>query len=71
MSFVDVDFVFGYGVLIGCDVFGWNFVEVFVLFGDCVCVFDDLYLLVKVVVEVVCLGDYVFVMSNGGFGGVY
>ena len=65
------DLVFVYGAKGGKDVVGWDLPETFAPLGDKVSTFDDMSVLVNAIVNSARAGDYILVMSNGGFGGVH
>ena len=65
------DLVFVYGAKGGKDVVGWDLPETFAPLGDKVSTFDDMTVLVNAIVNSARAGDYILVMSNGGFGGVH
>jgi UDP-N-acetylmuramate: L-alanyl-gamma-D-glutamyl-meso-diaminopimelate ligase len=71
-SLVDADLVFGFGAKgTGKDALGWNLGEALSPLGDKAQAFDDLNALVAAVAQAARPGDYILVMSNGGFGGVH
>lgn len=65
-SLQDADMVFCYAKDLG-----WNAAEVLASMGEAAHSFDHLDELVKAVTAVARAGDYILVMSNGGFGGVH
>ena len=66
------DLVFGYGARgEGKDALGWDLSAALSPLGDKAQVFDDLSALVTAVGAAAKPGDFVLVMSNGGFGGVH
>ncbi len=65
-SLKDADRVFCYGANLG-----WDAAAALAQLGDKAQTFDDLDGLVAAVTAVARPGDYVLVMSNGGFGGVH
>lgn len=70
-SLVDADLVFGYGAKSGKDALGWSLGDALAPLGKSAAAFDDLAELVGAVSGAARPGDYVLVMSNGGFGGVH
>jgi UDP-N-acetylmuramate: L-alanyl-gamma-D-glutamyl-meso-diaminopimelate ligase len=66
------DLVFGYGARgEGKDALGWDLSAALSPLGDKAQTFDDLSALVTAVGAAAKPGDFVLVMSNGGFGGVH
>ncbi len=66
------DLVFGYGALgEGKDALGWDLAAALSPLGEKARAFDDLSALVAAVGAAAKPGDFVLVMSNGGFGGVH
>lgn len=66
------DLVFGYGARgEGKDALGWDLSTALSPLGDKAQAFDDLSALVTAVCAAAKPGDFVLVMSNGGFGGVH
>jgi len=66
------DLVFGYGARgEGKDALGWDLAAALSPLGGKARVFDDLSALVAAVSAAAKPGDFVLVMSNGGFGGVH
>jgi UDP-N-acetylmuramate: L-alanyl-gamma-D-glutamyl-meso-diaminopimelate ligase len=66
------DLVFGYGARgEGKDALGWDLSAALSPLGDKAQAFDDLSALVTSVGAAAKPGDFVLVMSNGGFGGVH
>lgn len=65
------DLVFGYGALSGKDALGWDLAEALAPLGDKAGAYHLLPELVAAIVAQARPGDYVLVMSNGGFGGVH
>ena len=66
------DLVFGYGARgEGKDALGWDLSAALSPLGDKAQAFDDLSALVTAVGAAAKPGDFVLVMSNGGFGGVH
>lgn len=71
-SLLLADSVFGYGAAgDGKDALGWDLAESLSPLGDKARAFSDLDTLVAAVQAQAQSGDYVLVMSNGGFGGVH
>jgi UDP-N-acetylmuramate: L-alanyl-gamma-D-glutamyl-meso-diaminopimelate ligase len=66
------DLVFGYGAHgEGKDALGWDLAAALSPLGEKAQAFDDLSALVAAVGAAAKPGDFVLVMSNGGFGGVH
>jgi UDP-N-acetylmuramate: L-alanyl-gamma-D-glutamyl-meso-diaminopimelate ligase len=66
------DLVFGYGARgEGKEALGWDLSAALSPLGDKAQTFDDLSALVTAVGAAAKPGDFVLVMSNGGFGGVH
>ncbi|MDP2229741.1 UDP-N-acetylmuramate:L-alanyl-gamma-D-glutamyl-meso-diaminopimelate ligase [Methylotenera sp.] len=65
-SLQEADLVFCYGANLG-----WDAVEALSAIKDKATVYEDLSIMVAAITEVAQDGDYVLVMSNGGFGGVH
>lgn len=66
------DLVFGYGARgEGKDALGWDLAAALSPLGEKAQTFDDLSALVAAVGAAAKPGDFVLVMSNGGFGGVH
>ena len=66
------DLVFGYGARgEGKDALGWDLAAALSPLGEKAQAFDDLSALVTAVGAAAKPGDFVLVMSNGGFGGVH
>ncbi|MDP3306801.1 UDP-N-acetylmuramate:L-alanyl-gamma-D-glutamyl-meso-diaminopimelate ligase, partial [Methylotenera sp.] len=65
-SLQEADLVFCYGANLG-----WDAVEALSAIKDKATVYEDLNIMVAAITEVAQAGDYVLVMSNGGFGGVH
>jgi UDP-N-acetylmuramate: L-alanyl-gamma-D-glutamyl-meso-diaminopimelate ligase len=66
------DLVFGYGARgEGKDSLGWDLSAALSPLGEKAQAFDDLSALVAAVGAAAKPGDFVLVMSNGGFGGVH
>jgi UDP-N-acetylmuramate: L-alanyl-gamma-D-glutamyl-meso-diaminopimelate ligase len=74
-SLEQADQVFAYGANAGKESLGWDLAEVLSPLNtkkqDKAQAFDDLDALVKAVAKEAKPGDHIFVMSNGGFGGVH
>lgn len=70
-SLKDADLVFGYGASSGKDALGWDLKESLAPLGPKAQAFDDLEKLMAAVKKEARTGDYILVMSNGGFGGVH
>jgi UDP-N-acetylmuramate: L-alanyl-gamma-D-glutamyl-meso-diaminopimelate ligase len=70
-SLQEADLVFGFGALEGKDALGWDLAEALAPLGDKVQVFHQIPALVAAIEQVAQAGDYVLIMSNGGFGGVH
>lgn len=71
-SLKSADLVFGFGARgDGKGALGWDLSATLSPLGDKVQTFDDLSSLVTAVGAAAKPGDYVLVMSNGGFGGVH
>jgi len=65
-SLKDADLVFCYGANLG-----WDASETLLTIKEKTSVYEDLNMMVKAIVKVAKVGDYVLVMSNGGFGGIH
>ncbi len=70
-SLKDADLVFGYGALEGKDAIGWDLAGALAPLGEKAAAHHDLSALIAAVTTAAKPGDYVLVMSNGGFGGVH
>jgi UDP-N-acetylmuramate: L-alanyl-gamma-D-glutamyl-meso-diaminopimelate ligase len=70
-SLKDADLVFGYGALEGKDAIGWDLAGALAPLGEKAAAYHDLPALIAAVTSAAKPGDYVLVMSNGGFGGVH
>ncbi|MFZ6691197.1 UDP-N-acetylmuramate:L-alanyl-gamma-D-glutamyl-meso-diaminopimelate ligase [Undibacterium sp. SXout20W] len=70
-SLNEADLVFGYGAQEGKDALGWDLDEALSPLGNKAQSFKHLPELVQAIVDQTRPGDYVLVMSNGGFGGVH
>ena len=70
-SLKEADLVFGFGAQDGKDALGWDLAEALSPLGNKAQSFHQLPELVDAIVAVAQPGDYVLVMSNGGFGGVH
>ena len=71
-SLLEADLFYGYGAAgDGKDALGWDLAESLSPLGDKARAFSDLNALVSAVQAQAQPGDYVLVMSNGGFGGVH
>ncbi len=71
-SLLEADLIYGYGAAgDGKDALGWDLAESLSPLGDKARAFSDLNALVSAVQAQAQPGDYVLVMSNGGFGGVH
>ncbi len=70
-SLGQADLIYGYGAREGRDALGWNLGEALSPLGARARAFDDLGELVAAVTSDARPGDYILVMSNGGFGGVH
>jgi len=70
-SLKEADLVFGFGAQDGKDALGWDLAEALSPLGNKAQSFHQLPELVEAIVAVAQPGDYVLVMSNGGFGGVH
>jgi UDP-N-acetylmuramate: L-alanyl-gamma-D-glutamyl-meso-diaminopimelate ligase len=70
-SLAQADLVFAFSASSGKDVVGWDLAETLAPLGDKASAFSDLTLLVNAIAAQAQAGDYVLVMSNGGFGGVH
>ena len=70
-SLLEADLVFGFGAQDGKDALGWDLAEALSPLGGKVQSFNQLTTLVAAIVDKAKPGDYVLVMSNGGFGGVH
>jgi len=70
-SLKGADLVFGFGAQDGKDALGWDLAEALSPLGNKAQSFHQLPELVDAIVAVAQPGDYVLVMSNGGFGGVH
>jgi UDP-N-acetylmuramate: L-alanyl-gamma-D-glutamyl-meso-diaminopimelate ligase len=62
----EADLVFCYGANLG-----WDAAEALLSIKDKASVYEDLNAMVAAIAKTVKAGDYVLVMSNGGFGGVH
>ncbi len=65
-SLKEADLVFCYGANLG-----WDAAEALASIKNKASVFEDLNMLVAAIAKAAKQGDYVLVMSNGGFGGVH
>lgn len=65
-SLQEADLVFCYGANLD-----WDAVEALSAIKDKATVYEDLNIMVAAITEAAQAGDYVLVMSNGGFGGVH
>jgi UDP-N-acetylmuramate: L-alanyl-gamma-D-glutamyl-meso-diaminopimelate ligase len=65
-SLKEADLVFCYGANLG-----WDAAEALSTIKDKASVYEDLNVMVAAIAEAAKPGDYVLVMSNGGFGGVH
>lgn len=65
-SLQEADLVFCYGANLG-----WDAVEALSAIKDKATVYENLNIMVAAITEAAQAGDYVLVMSNGGFGGVH
>jgi UDP-N-acetylmuramate: L-alanyl-gamma-D-glutamyl-meso-diaminopimelate ligase len=65
-SLKEADLVFCYGANLG-----WDAAEALSAIKDKASVYEDLNVMVAAIAEAAKPGDYVLVMSNGGFGGVH
>ena len=70
-SLSEADVVFGFGALTGKDALGWDLAEALSPLGSKAHSFHEIPTLVAAIVAAAQPGDYVLVMSNGGFGGVH
>ena len=71
-SLLEADLIYGYGAAgDGKDALGWDLAESLSPLGDKARAVSDLNALVSAVQAQAQPGDYVLVMSNGGFGGVH
>ncbi len=70
-SLAQADLVFAFSAATGKDVVGWDLAETLAPLGDKASAFSDLTLLVHAIAAQAQAGDYILVMSNGGFGGVH
>ncbi|MDE2427720.1 MAG: UDP-N-acetylmuramate:L-alanyl-gamma-D-glutamyl-meso-diaminopimelate ligase [Burkholderiales bacterium] len=70
-SLSEADLVFGYGAVNGKDALGWDLAATLSPLGDKVSTHTAIADLVSAIVAQARPGDYVLVMSNGGFGGVH
>ena len=70
-SLVQADLVFGFGALEGKDALGWDLAQALSPLGAKANAYSALPALVEAIVAQAKPGDYVLVMSNGGFGGVH
>ncbi len=70
-SLKDADLVFGYGALEGKDAIGWDLAGALAPLGEKAAAYHDLPALIAAVTSAAKPGDYILVMSNGGFGGVH
>ena len=65
-SLKEADVVFCYGANLG-----WDAAEALAPIKDKAAVYEDLNTMVAAIAKIAKAGDYVLVMSNGGFGGVH
>jgi UDP-N-acetylmuramate: L-alanyl-gamma-D-glutamyl-meso-diaminopimelate ligase len=65
-SLKEADLVFCYGANLG-----WDAAEALASIKEKASVYEDLNAMVTAIAKTVNAGDYVLVMSNGGFGGVH
>jgi UDP-N-acetylmuramate: L-alanyl-gamma-D-glutamyl-meso-diaminopimelate ligase len=65
-SLQEADLVFCYGANLG-----WDAAEALSAIKDKATVYEELNIMVAAITEAAQAGDYVLVMSNGGFGGVH
>jgi UDP-N-acetylmuramate: L-alanyl-gamma-D-glutamyl-meso-diaminopimelate ligase len=65
-SLKEADLVFCYGANLG-----WDAADALSTIKDKASVYEDLNVMVAAIAEAAKPGDYVLVMSNGGFGGVH
>jgi UDP-N-acetylmuramate: L-alanyl-gamma-D-glutamyl-meso-diaminopimelate ligase len=65
-SLTEADLVFCYGANLG-----WDATEALSAISNKSSVYEDLNMMVMAIVKAAQAGDYVLVMSNGGFGGVH
>lgn len=70
-SLEQADLVFGYGARSGKDALGWQLDEALAPLGQKARAFDDLEQLLQAIRSSARAGDYVLIMSNGGFGGIH
>ncbi|WP_423708932.1 UDP-N-acetylmuramate:L-alanyl-gamma-D-glutamyl-meso-diaminopimelate ligase [Undibacterium sp. WLX3042] len=70
-SLAEADLVFGFGAHEGKDALGWDLAETLAPLGDKLATFSVIPELVESIVRQARPGDYVLIMSNGGFGGVH
>ena len=65
-SLQEADLIFCYGANLG-----WDAAEALASIKDKASVYEDLNTMVTAIAKAAKSGDYVLVMSNGGFGGVH
>lgn len=70
-SLQDAELVFAYGANTGKNAIGWDLAATLAPLGEKARCFDDLQNLATAVCASCQAGDYVLVMSNGGFGGIH
>ncbi|MBC3927285.1 UDP-N-acetylmuramate:L-alanyl-gamma-D-glutamyl-meso-diaminopimelate ligase [Undibacterium sp. CY21W] len=70
-SLAEADLVFGFGAHEGKDALGWDLAEALAPLGGKLATFSVIPELVEAIVRQARPGDYVLIMSNGGFGGVH
>ena len=70
-SLVQADLVFGFGAQEGKDALGWDLAQALSPLGEKASAYSVLPELVEAIVAQARPGDYVLVMSNGGFGGIH
>ncbi|MBC3884221.1 UDP-N-acetylmuramate:L-alanyl-gamma-D-glutamyl-meso-diaminopimelate ligase [Undibacterium griseum] len=70
-SLAQADRVFGFGATEGKDALGWDLAAALAPLGDKVACFQAIPELVQAIAQQAQAGDYVLIMSNGGFGGVH
>ena len=70
-SLADAELVFAYGATTGKDALGWDLAATLAPLGEKARCFDDLQSLTAAICASCQPGDYVLVMSNGGFGGIH
>ncbi len=70
-SLAQADLVFAYGARTGKDALDWDLAATLAPLGEKARCYDDLQSLVAAICAASQPGDYVLVMSNGGFGGVH